>query len=69
MEWLLHREADMKGAFQAAAPLLLEKIIQLLTARDLKVIAKLECSQLAVPTAVQLGWLEHVRVCRLHSSY
>ena len=52
----------MKGSIQAAVPLLLEKIIQLLTAIDVKFIAKLECSQLAVPTAVQLGWLKHVSV-------
>ena len=50
-------------------PLLLEKIIQLLTAMDLKFIAKLECCQLAVPTAVQLGWLTYVSVCQLHSNY
>ena len=50
-------------------PLLLEKIIQLLIAMDLKFVAKLECSQLAVPMAIQLGWLKHVSVCQLHSSY
>ena len=38
-----------------AVTLLLEKIMQPLTA---KFIAKLECSKLAVPTSVQLGWLK-----------
>ena len=44
-----------KGAFQVTVTLLLEKIMQPSTA---KFIAKFECSKLAVPTSVQLGWLK-----------